>query len=429
MELGDSKIPGRLPRCRETPTRYLKHTLNIAAKRDEGIDLETHIKTRLINMTKQARWAGVPRLAVLGVLALLSGVAQAAYNLNFQAPATELAQEVYDLHIWMMWVCFVIFLAVFSVMFYSVFKHRKSLGEKPATFHENTKVEILWTAIPFLILIVMVWPVTKTLLTMRDSTNSDITIKATGYQWKWGYDYLKGEGEGIKFMSVLATPQDQIDGKAPKGENYLLEVDNHLVVPVNKKVRILTTSNDVIHAWYVPALAVQQDAVPGFIRDTWFRADREGEFRGQCAQLCGKGHGYMPIVVDVLSAEKYAAWVAEQKKKMAASAEDPGKVWQLAELVKHGEEVYSKNCVACHQATGKGIPSVFPALDGSKVATGPKIEHIKTVLKGRPGTAMAAFGQQLSDTDIAAVITYERNSWGNKTGDAIQPSEIKAERR
>ena len=229
-------------------------------------------------------------------------------------------------------------------------------------------------------------------------------------------------------MSVLSTPQDQLDNKAPKNDNYLLEVDNHLIVPVGKKVRILTTSNDVIHGWYVPSLAVQQDAIPGFIRDTWFRADREGSFTGQCAQLCGKGHGYMPIVVDVVSAEKYAAWVAGQKQQMAAGAEDPNKVWPLADLMKHGEAVYAKNCVACHQASGKGIPSVFPALDGSKIATGAKLEHIKTVLNGRPGTAMAAFGQQLSDTDIAAVITFERNSWSNKTGDAIQPSEIKTER-
>ena len=379
-------------------------------------------------MTKQARWAGMPRLAVAGLLALLSGATQAAYKLNFQQPATELAQEVYDLHVWMMWVCVSIFVVVFGVMFYSVIKHRKSLGGAPATFHENTRVEILWTAIPFVILMVLAWPVTKTLLSMRDSSNADITIKVTGYQWKWGYDYLKGEGAGIKFMSVLSNPQDQLDNKAPKNDNYLLEVDNHLTVPVGKKVRILTTSNDVIHGWYVPSLAVQQDAIPGFIRDTWFRADREGSFTGQCAQLCGKGHGYMPIVVDVVSAEKYAAWVAGQKQQMAAGAEDPNKVWPLADLMKHGEAVYAKNCVACHQASGKGIPSVFPALDGSKIATGAKLEHIKTVLNGRPGTAMAAFGQQLSDTDIAAVITFERNSWSNKTGDAIQPSEIKTER-
>ncbi len=379
-------------------------------------------------MTKQAPWTGVPRLAVLWTLALLSGVAQAAYDLNFQAPASKLARDVYDMHIWMMWVCLAIFVIVFSAMFYSIIKHRKSLGGTPATFHENTQIEILWTVIPFIILVIMVWPVTVTLLNMRDSSNPDLTIKATGYQWKWGYDYLKGEGEGIKFMSVLSTPQEQIHNLAPKGPNYLLEVDNHLVVPVNKKVRILTTANDVIHAWYVPSLAVKQDAVPGFIRDAWFKADREGIFRGQCAELCGKDHGYMPIVVEVVSQEKYAAWVGEQKKKMAASSEEPGKVWALADLVKRGEGVYGQNCVACHQANGKGIPSVFPALDGSKIATGNKAEHIKMVVNGKPGTAMAAFGKQLSDTDLAAVIVYERNSWGNKTGEAIQPSEIKAAR-
>lgn len=379
-------------------------------------------------MTKQARWTGVPRLAVLWTLALLSGAAQASYDLNFQQPATKLAQDVYDMHIWMMWLCLAIFVIVFSVMFYSIFKHRKSLGGKPATFHENTKIEILWTVIPFIILVAMAWPVTVTLLNMRDSSNPDITIKVTGYQWKWGYDYLKGEGEGIKFMSVLTTPQEQIHNQSPKGEHYLLEVDNHLVVPINKKVRILTTANDVLHSWFVPALAVKQDAVPGFIRDTWFRADREGVFRGQCAELCGKDHGYMPVVVEVVSQEKYAAWVGDQKKKMAASAGDQDKTWLLADLVTRGEGVYGQNCVACHQANGKGIPSVFPALDGSKIATGDKALHIKTVLNGKPGTAMAAFGKQLSDTDLAAVITYERNSWGNKTGEAIQPSEIKAAR-
>ena len=384
------------------------------------------IDTELNNMTKQARWTGVPRLAALTVLALLSGTAAAAYEVNFQKPATQLAQEVYDLHMWMMAVCITIFAIVFGVMLYSIIRHRKSSGGTPARFHESTKVEILWTVIPFIILIVIAWPVTTTLLSMRDTASADITIKATGYQWKWGYDYLKGDGEGIKFMSVLATPKDQMEGKAPKGEHYLLEVDNPLVVPVNKKVRILTTSNDVIHAWYVPALAVQQDAMPGFIRDTWFSADREGVFRGQCAQLCGKDHGYMPIVVEVVSQEKYAAWVADQTKKLAANAGDQGKVWPLADLMKHGEEIYSKNCAACHQANGKGIASVFPALDGSKVATGPKLDHIKTVLDGRPGTAMAPFGGQLSDLDLAAVISYERNSWSNKTGDAIQPSEIKA---
>ncbi|MFA7280775.1 MAG: cytochrome c oxidase subunit II [Sterolibacterium sp.] len=379
-------------------------------------------------MTKQAGWTGMSRRLGLIALLLLSTTSRAAYNLNFQEPATLLARNVYGMHIWMMWVCTVIFVIVFSVMFYSVFRHRKSLGGKPATFHESTKIEILWTVIPFIILIIMVWPVTQTLLAMRDSSSPDITIKVTGYQWKWGYDYLKGPGEGIKFTSVLTTPQDQIHNQAPKGEHYLLEVDKPMVVPVNKKIRILTTANDVIHSWYVPALAVKQDAVPGFIRDTWFKADREGVFRGQCAELCGKDHAYMPVVVEVVSEEKYAAWIAAQQQQMAASAGDQDKVWVLADLVKKGEAVYSQNCVACHQANGKGIPGVFPALDGSKIAIGAKAEHIKLVLGGKPGTAMAAFAGQLSDTELAAVTTYERNSWGNKTGEAIQPAEIKAAR-
>jgi cytochrome c oxidase subunit 2 len=372
---------------------------------------------------------GVSHLVGGVALSLLASIANAAYQVNFQEPATKLAQTVSDLHMMMMYICGVIFVGVFGVMFYSIIKHRKAPGRVAATFHENTTVEILWTVIPTIILLVMVWPVTKALISMRDSTGADITIKATGYQWKWGYDYIKGEGEGIKFMSVLSTPRDQIEGKAPKGEHYLLEVDNHLVVPVGKKIRILTTAEDVIHAWYMPAFAVKQDAVPGFIRDTSFRAEREGTFRGQCAELCGKDHGFMPIVVDVVSEEKYVAWVAEQKTKMAALAEDPSKVWTMAELMARGEAVYTQTCAACHQANGKGLPPAFPALDGSKVATGPKEGHLDMVLNGKPGSAMAAFGKQLSDSEIAAVVTYERNAWGNKVGDLVQPGEVKALRK
>ena len=372
---------------------------------------------------------GVSHLVGGVALSLLASIANAAYQVNFQEPATKLAQTVSDLHMMMMYICGVIFVGVFGVMFYSIIKHRKAPGRVAATFHENTTVEILWTVIPTIILLVMVWPVTKALISMRDSTGADITIKATGYQWKWGYDYIKGEGEGIKFMSVLSTPRDQIEGKAPKGEHYLLEVDNHLVVPVGKKIRILTTAEDVIHAWYVPAFAVKQDAVPGFIRDTSFRAEREGTFRGQCAELCGKDHGFMPIVVDVVSEEKYVAWVAEQKTKMAALAEDPSKVWTMAELMARGDAVYTQTCAACHQANGKGLPPAFPAVDGSKVATGPKEGHLNIVLNGKPGSAMAAFGKQLSDSEIAAVVTYERNAWGNKVGDLVQPGEVKALRK
>jgi len=315
------------------------------------------------------------------------------------------------------------------VMFYSIYKHRRSVGHKAEHFHENTTVEIVWTVIPFLVLIAMAWPATKTLLSLKDTSSPDLTIKATGYQWKWGYDYLKGEGEGISFLSNLVTPQDQITGNAPKGEHYLLEVDKHVVVPVNKKVRVLITANDVIHAWWVPAFGVKQDAIPGFVRDTWFRADKEGTYRGQCAELCGKDHGFMPIVVEVVSQEKYSAWVNDQKKQLAAAAEDPNKKWTLADMRARGEKVYTTTCVACHQVNGKGVPNAFPALDGSKVANGPKAAHINIVVNGKPGTAMAPFGKQLSDTDIAAVITYERNAWSNKTGDVIQPAEVKSAKK
>ena len=363
------------------------------------------------------------------LLALYAGLASAAYQLNFQPPVTRIASEIYDLHMLMMYVILVIFCVVFGVMFYSIYAHRKSVGHKAEQFHENTTVEIIWTVIPFVILIGMAWPATKTLIAFKDTANPDITIKATGYQWKWGYDYLKGEGEGVAFLSALATPQDQIHNRKPKGENYLLEVDNPLVVPVGKKVRVLTTANDVIHSFWVPAFGIKQDAIPGFVRDTWFKADNEGTYRGQCAELCGKDHGFMPIVVEVVSAEKYTQWVADQKKKAAAAAEDPNKQWSADELKARGEKVYAANCAACHQATGKGLPPAFPALDGSKMATGDKIAHIDMVLNGKAGTAMAAFGKQLSDTDIAAVVTYERNAWGNKTGDAVQPAEVKAARK
>jgi cytochrome c oxidase subunit II len=258
-------------------------------------------------------------------LLLLSGAAEAAYQWNLPTPVTRVASEIYNLHLAMMGIILVIFIGVFGVMFYSIYAHRKSVGHKAENFHENITVEIIWAIIPFLILIGVAWPATKTILNLKDTTSPDITIKVTGYQWKWGYDYLKGEGEGISFLSDLSTPQDQITGNVAKGEHYLLEVDNRMVVPVNRKVRLLITANDVIHAWMVPAFGVKQDAIPGFVRDSWFRAEKEGIYRGQCAELCGKDHAFMPIVVEVLSAEKYTAWVGEQKKKIAAAADDPKK--------------------------------------------------------------------------------------------------------
>jgi cytochrome c oxidase subunit II len=368
------------------------------------------------------------RLAGLALLAW-SGMALAAWELNFQVPATKAAQTVIDLHDLMMIIIVIIFIGVFAVMFYSVFAHRKSRGHQAAQFHDNTLVEIAWTVVPLLILIGMAWPATKAVLNMRDTTQADITIKATGYQWKWGYDYLKGEGEGIRFMSLMSTPPEQIRGAAVKGGNYLLEVDQHLVVPVGKKIRVLTTATDVIHSWWVPALAVKQDAIPGYVRDTWFKAEKEGIYRGQCAELCGKDHAFMPIVVEVVSAEKYSQWVGAQKQQMAAAADEGAKTYSLAELMSRGEKVYAANCVACHQANGKGLPPAFPALEGSKIAKGAKAAHIAIVLHGKPNTAMAAYGGQLGDGDIAAVVTYERNAWGNNTGDLVQPAEIRAARK
>ena len=350
-------------------------------------------------------------------------------QLNLQTPVTQIAQEIYSIHTLMLVICLVIFVAVFGVMFYSILKHRKSLGHKPATFHESTAVEIAWTVVPFLIVIGMALPATKTVVSMKDTSNADLTIKATGMQWKWGYDYLKGEGEGINFLQNLATPSEQItDSTVTKSANYLLEVDNELVVPVNKKVRIITTANDVIHAWAIPAFGVKQDAIPGFVRDTWFKAEKIGVYRGQCSELCGKEHAFMPIVVKVVSDEDYSAWVGAKKKEMASMADDPAKVWTIDEMKVRGEKVYAANCVACHQANGKGVPGAFPAVDGSAVALGPKGPQIDLTLNGKGG--MPAWKSVLSDTDIAAVITYTRNNWSNKAAENIvQPADVLAARK
>jgi cytochrome c oxidase subunit 2 len=359
------------------------------------------------------------------------------HQLNMQAPVTGIAAYIYSLHNWMMVVCLVIFLGVFGVMFYSVFKHRKSLGHKPATFHESTTVEIAWTVVPFLIVIGMALPATHAVVQMKDTSNPDLTIKVTGMQWKWGYDYLKGEGEGISFLQNLATPRTQVGepGIAPtekRTENYLLEVDNPVVVPVGKKVRLVLTANDVIHSWTIPAFAVKQDAIPGFVRDTWFKAEQVGTYRGNCVELCGKEHAFMPIVVKVVSAEDYTAWVNGEKKRMAALADDPNKVWTIDELKTKGEKVYAANCVACHQANGQGVPSAFAPLVGSPVVLGHKAEQIAVLLNGKHSgkypSAMPAW-KQLSDSEIASVITYTRNNWTNKADENIvQPSEVLAAR-
>jgi cytochrome c oxidase subunit 2 len=378
----------------------------------------------------------------LGLAAMTVGAGAQAVNdspggpavnqLNLHEPVTKIAAEIYGLHTFMLVVCLVIFVVVFGFMFWSIMFHRKSRGYKAATWHESTTVEIAWTIVPFLIVIGMALPATKTVIAMKDTSNADVTIKATGYQLKWGYDYLKGPGEGISFLSTLATPREQIGAPgepatAPRGTNYLMEVDNPMVVPVNKKIRVVTTANDVIHAWMVPAFGVKQDAIPGFVRDTWFRAEKTGEFRGQCAELCGKEHAFMPIVVKVVTEDEYAKWVDGKLKEIAAKADDPNKTWTQDELKSRGEKVYATNCVACHQASGKGVPNAFPALDGSKIVLGDKETQIALVLAGK--NAMPTW-KGLSDVEIASVITYTRNNWSNKAEQAVvQPADVKALRK
>lgn len=361
-------------------------------------------------------------LAALSGIAI-SGAAWADYQLNLREPQSALARDVYDLHTMINLVCLGIFVVVFGAMFYSIWKHRKSAGHQAAHFHENTTVEVIWTIIPFFILVGMAYPATRAVLAMKDTSNPDMTIKVTGYQWKWEYDYLK---DGVKFMSTLATPREQIENQQDKGEHYLLEVDEPLVVPVGKKVRVLLTAGDVIHAWWVPELAVKQDAIPGFIRDAWFKSETTGIFRGQCTELCGKDHAFMPIVVKVVEQAEYDAWMAARKQGSAAAAADNARTFGREELMAKGEAVYNANCAACHQANGMGIPGAFPAINGSRIATGPIDEHIKVVVNGRPGTAMAAFGAQLAEADIAAVVTFQRNAWGNKVGDLAQPAQVAA---
>ncbi len=352
-------------------------------------------------------------------------------QLNLHTGATKIAEEQAWLHWFMMIICTVIFIAVFGVMFYSILKHRKSLGYKPATFHESVKVEIAWTVVPFIIVILMALPATKVLVAQKDTTNADLTIKITGYQWKWGYDYLKGEGEGLGFISTLDNEHRILSNSGAKGvslDNYLLKVDNPLVVPVNKKVRIITTANDVIHAFAVPQLGIKQDALPGFVRDTWFRAERTGDFYGQCQELCGKEHAYMPIHVKVVSAEEYTQWVAAEQKKLAAKQDDPSKVWTLDEIVKRGEKVYAANCAACHQPNGKGAGPIKPVDGSAVVLDADKNKQINVLLNGQANGAMPAW-KQLSDTDLAAVISFTKNNWSNKTGQLVQPADVKAARK
>ena len=370
--------------------------------------------------------------AVLATQATLAGDlagGPAKNQLDLHPPITRMASDIQGLHYVMLVICTVIFLAVFGVMFYSIIKHRKSVGHKSANFHESVAVEIAWTIVPFVIVTVMGLMATKTVVAMKDTSNADVTIKATGMQWKWGYDYLKGEGEGIGFVSTLdVAHRNMSDAGKPAGDDYLLKVDNPLVVPVNKKVRIITTANDVIHSWMVPAFAVKQDAIPGFVRDAWFRAEKTGDFYGQCVELCGKEHAYMPIHVKVLSADDYSKWVDGKKKEIAAKADDPTKVWALDALAARGEAVYNANCAVCHRADGKGAGPI-KALDGAAVVQdADKIKQIMVLLNGQNNGAMPAW-KGLSDTELAAVITFTKNHWSNKTGQIVQPAEIVAARK
>ncbi len=361
------------------------------------------------------------RFAVVAV-AFLPYSAYSEWGLNLPPPSTPIASRILDLHNAIMLVCLVIFIVVFGVMFYSLYAHRKSRGHKAHQFSHNSKLEVVWTVIPFLILVGMAIPSTATLLFMEDTTDSDLTVKITGYQWKWQYEYLDHD---IDFFSNLSTPRAQIENREPKGENYLIEVDNPIVLPANRKIRFLLTSNDVIHAWWIPKFGVKKDAIPGYINEFWANIDEPGDYRGQCAELCGKDHGFMPIVANVMAEEDFDAWIVDQQAMKVASAGEADRTWTMDELMAHGQEVYFQ-CIACHGDQGQGVPPTFPPLTGSEVTIGPIDEHINVVMNGRPNTTMVAFKEQLSDADIAAVITYERNALGNSVGDLVQPSEIKA---
>jgi len=370
-------------------------------------------------------------LAVLAfVFSCVPDLVLADYRLNMTQGATSISKEVYDLHMLTFWMVSSIGVIVFGLMIWSIVRHRKSRGVKAAQFHHSSRWEAVWTIIPILILLTFAAPSTKTLIMMDDTEDTDMTIKVTGYQWKWHYDYLD---EGLSFFSALAPEHNKarqtgsnID--VTKIENYLLEVDNPLVVPVNKKIRILITANDVIHAWWVPALGWKRDAIPGFVNVNWTELTEPGIYRGQCAELCGKDHGFMPIVVKAVTEPEYKQWVEQTKATQAAAAAGADREWALAELIERGQAVYSTNCAGCHQANGQGLPPTFPALTGSPVATGPIENHIEVVVNGRTGTSMQAFGKQLNTVDIAAVVTFERNALGNSAGDMVQPAQIPAAR-
>ena len=372
--------------------------------------------------------------SVWGAVLLLSAstaIAGFGDTLNLREGVTATSKTVYGLHMLIFWICVVACVAVFAVLIYSLFAHRKSKGAVPATFHESTTVEVIWTTIPFLVLVGMAVPATKALLALEDTRDADMSILVTGYQWKWKYDYIDGAAEGISFFSNLDAKSNEMrqlgSGANPADhEHYLLDVDNRVVVPINKKIRFLITANDVIHSWWLPDLGWKQDAIPGFVNDGWTELTEPGVYRGKCAELCGKDHGFMPIVLEAMTEDDYNQWIADQKAGAAAVAASATQTWTLDDLVARGESVYNTNCVACHQANGQGIPGVFPAITGSAIATGDIGGHIDIVMNGKAGTAMQAFAGQLNDVDMAAVVTYQRNALGNSVGDMVQPSEIAA---
>lgn len=361
-------------------------------------------------------------------LTFMSSIARADYGLNLPVGVTETSRQVYDLHMLILWVCVVIGVIVFGAMIYSMIYHRKSRGAVASQFHESMTAELVWTVIPFIILIVMAIPATTVLIDMHDSSEADLQIKVTGYQWKWRYEYI---GEDVDFFSTLDAASNEArqvgsDIDPATVDNYLLNVDHPLVIPVGKKVGFLLTASDVIHSWWVPDFGWKKDAIPGFINEAWVKVDEPGVYRGQCAELCGRDHGFMPIVVEVKSEADYATWLAEQK--VGSAAEKTAVIEEIdpLELKNIGKKVYTANCVACHLQKGEGVAGVFPAITGSAIATGDINQHIDLVMNGKPGTAMAAFKDQLNDTELAAVITYQRNSLGNKVGDAMQPIDIAA---
>ncbi|GGX79698.1 cytochrome c oxidase subunit 2 [Litchfieldella qijiaojingensis] len=342
---------------------------------------------------------------------------------NMPVGVTDVSREIYSLHMTIFWICVVIGIVVFGVMFYSLFRYRRSRGAKSANFHENTSVEVVWTAIPLLILVGMALPATATLKRMYDPSEAELDVMVTGQQWRWHYEYL---GEDVSFTSSLSTPRSQVNGEEEKDENYLLDVDEPLVLPVGRKVRFLMTSDDVIHSWWVPDLAVKQDSIPGFVNENWVRIEEPGIYRGQCAELCGKDHAFMPIVVRAVEADEFDTWLAERQEAAAAEASGVDREWGMDELMERGEQVYGSICATCHQPDGSGAEPTFPALAGNEALLNDLDRHIDVVLNGVSGTPMAAYRGNLNPVELAAVITYERNAWGNESGDAVQPSEIQA---